>query len=132
VKQSSDWRTPLALLTGKADLSRLCGQIDLTTQSGVPANHAILRCTPKDAIHQTAKDPKESSEGKDFTEVLLEVDVFSGELARIEIRQPGGIELEYRFADWQSDIPMPGDLFRFQIPAGVAVVNGVALPESPQ
>ena len=31
VKESSDWRTPLALLTGKADLSRLCSQIDLIT-----------------------------------------------------------------------------------------------------
>jgi outer membrane lipoprotein-sorting protein len=59
------------------------------------------------------------------------VDVSSGELARIEIRQAGGIELEYRFGDWQSDIPLPASLFRFQIPAGVAVVDGATLPESP-
>jgi outer membrane lipoprotein carrier protein len=128
VKESSDWRTPLALLTGKADLSRLCSQIDLTSQSGIPANHALLRCVPREA----ARDAKEPSEGKEYTEVLLEVDVSSGELARIEIRQPGGIELEYRFADWQSDIPLPGSLFRFQIPAGVAVVDGATLPESPR
>jgi outer membrane lipoprotein carrier protein len=128
VKESSDWRTPLALLTGKADLSRLCSQIDLTSQSGIPANHAVLRCVPREA----ARDAKEPSQGKDYTEVLLEVDVSSGELARIEIRQPGGIELEYRFADWQSDIPLPGSLFRFQIPAGVAVVDGATLPESPR
>ena len=124
VKQSSDWRTPLALLTGKADLARLCGQIDLTSQSGVPANHALLRCIPK--------APKSPTEGTDFTEVILEVDTSSGELARIEIRQPGSVELEYRFANWQSDIPLPASLFRFEIPAGVAVVNGATLPESPQ
>src|SRR6204780_5387661 len=29
MKESSDWRTPLALLTGKADLSKLCRSIQL-------------------------------------------------------------------------------------------------------
>src|SRR5579863_5473758 len=29
VKDSSDWRTPLALLTGKTDFSRLCRTIDV-------------------------------------------------------------------------------------------------------
>src|ERR1700681_240059 len=41
VKESSDWRTPLALLTGKADLSRLCSRIDLVSQPGVPVGHAL-------------------------------------------------------------------------------------------
>jgi outer membrane lipoprotein carrier protein len=123
VKESSDWRTPLALLTGKADLSRLCSQIDLITQKGIPTGHAVLRCLPKEA--------KSLSDGNEYTEVLLELDTSTGELARIEIRQPGGIELEYRFGNWQSDIPLAGDLFRFQVPAGVAIVDGASLPESP-
>src|SRR5579864_384168 len=29
MKESSDWRTPIALLVGKADLSRLCRKIDV-------------------------------------------------------------------------------------------------------
>jgi len=124
VKESSDWRTPLALLTGKADLSRLCSQIDVITQRGIPAGHAVLRCLPKEA--------KGPSADRDYTEVLLELDATSGELARIEIRQPGGIELEYRFGNWQSDIPLAGDLFRFQVPAGVAIVDGASLAEPPQ
>jgi outer membrane lipoprotein carrier protein len=121
VRESSDWRTPLALLTGKADLSRLCSRIDLIGQSGIPSGHAVLRCLPKEA--------KGLSDGKDYTEVLLELDTSTGELARIEIRQPGGIELEYRFGNWQSDIPLAGDLFRFQVPAGVAIVDGASLSE---
>jgi outer membrane lipoprotein carrier protein len=121
VKESSDWRTPLALLTGKADLSRLCSQIDLISQSGIPPGHAVLRCLPKEA--------KSLSNDKDYTEVLLELDTSTGELARIEIRQPGGIELEYRFGNWQTDIPLAGDLFRFQVPAGVAIVDGAALSD---
>jgi outer membrane lipoprotein carrier protein len=123
VKESSDWRTPLALLTGKADLSRLCGRIDVVEQKGIPTGHAILRCVPKEA--------KSHSEGNEYTEVLLELDTSTGELARIEIRQPGGIELEYRFGNWQSDVPLAGDLFRFQVPVGVAIVDGASLSESP-
>jgi outer membrane lipoprotein carrier protein len=123
VRESSDWRTPLALLTGKADLSRLCSRIDLIGQSGIPPGHAVLRCVPKEA--------KGPSDDKDYTEVLLELDASTGELARIEIRQPGGIELEYRFGNWQSDIPLAGDLFRFQVPVGVAIVDGASLSEPP-
>lgn len=123
VKQSSDWRTPLALLTGKADLARLCSQIHEVAQTGVPSGHAVLRCLPKEAKGH----PDENS----YTEVLVELDATTGELARIEIRQPGGIELEYRFGNWQTDIPLAGDLFRFQVPAGVAIVDGASLPESP-
>lgn len=123
VKESSDWRTPLALLTGKADLSRLCSQIDLLDQRGTSSGHAVLRCLPKQA--------KNLSGENNYTEVLLEVDTSSGELARIEIRQPGAIELEYRFGNWQSDIPLAADLFRFQVPVGVAIVDGASLSESP-
>jgi len=123
VKESSDWRTPLALLTGKADLSRLCSRIDLVTQSGTPAGHAVLRCLPK--------EEEKVSDGNDYTEVFLEVNTSSGELTRIEIRQPAGIELEYRFGNWQTDIPLAGDLFRFQVPSGVAIVDGAALSGPP-
>lgn len=123
VKESSDWRTPLALLTGKADLSRLCSQIDIVTQQGIPAGHAVLRCVPK--------RPKGASADQDYTEVLLELDTSSGELARIEIRQPGAIEMEYRFGNWKSDVPLAGDLFHFEVPRGVAIVDGAALSEPP-
>jgi outer membrane lipoprotein carrier protein len=122
VKESSDWRTPLALLTGKADLSRLCSRIDLANQSGIPSSHAVLRCVPKEST--------KVSDEKEYTEVLLELDTATGELARIDIRQPGGIELEYRFGNWQTDIPLAPDLFRFQVPVGVAIVNGASLPDS--
>ena len=120
-KESLDWRTPLSLLTGKADLSRLCSKIDLVTQPGIANGHAVLRCLPK--------GEKDSSGQDAYTEVLLEVDTNSGELSRIEIHQPGGIDLEYRFGNWQTDIPLAGDLFRFQVPTGVAIVNGASLSE---
>jgi outer membrane lipoprotein carrier protein len=134
VKQSSDLRTPLALLTDKVDLSRLCSKIDLAQQPGIPDTNAVLRCLPKDeskaaaASHAGAAQPEMALPGDvDFTEVLLEVDKSSGELARIEIREPGGIELEYRFGNWLEDQPQPDSMFHFQVPEGVAIVDGAAV-----
>jgi outer membrane lipoprotein carrier protein len=137
--ESTDWRTPLALLTGKADLSRLCSHIELVSQSGISAGHAVLRCLPKrESSRGTAAGPSSSVDSSqlrgagDFTEVMLEVDSSNGELARVQIRQAGGIELEYRFGDWQQDAPLPDDMFRFRAPAGVAIVDGSALNDASQ
>jgi outer membrane lipoprotein carrier protein len=131
VKESSDWRTPLALLTGKADLDHLCSQIDEVNQSGVPPGHTVLRCVPKGSNpggHETeSRSPQELLEGNDYTEVFLEVDSSTGELERITIRQTGAVELEYRFGDWQTDIPLSADLFRFKVPLGVAIVDAEGL-----
>jgi outer membrane lipoprotein carrier protein len=121
VKQSADWRTPLALLTEKPDLARLCAQIDLVEEQGIPPGHAVLRCIPKEEQKQAGE--------KEYTEVRLEADTSSGELARIQIRQPGGIQLEYRFGSWLTDVPLENSLFRFDVPKGVAIVDGVA-PDS--
>ena len=133
MKQSSDLRTPLALLTDKVDLSRLCSKIELAQQPGVPDTNAVLRCLPRGENKAAANragsaQPEMALPGDmDFTEVLLEVDKSSGELARIEIREPGGIELEYRFGNWLEDQPQPDSMFHFQVPEGVAIVDGAAL-----
>ena len=139
VKENSDWRTPLALLTGKADLSRLCSRIDIVGQKITPAGHAMLRCLPKgEKEARSAAGPPSSQDSTqlpgagDFIEVLLEVDSSNGELASVRIRQAGGIELEYRFGNWQEGLPLPDEMFRFHPPAGVAIVDGSALNNAPQ
>ena len=45
MKESVDWRTPLALLTGKTKLSTLCDRIDLAP-SATPG-HVTLKCLPR-------------------------------------------------------------------------------------
>src|SRR5580658_4244346 len=55
IKDSSDWRTPLALLTGKTDFSRLCRTIELVDAANddkpgdrpVGAEDTMLRCVPR-------------------------------------------------------------------------------------
>lgn len=126
VKESADWRTPLALLTGKANLSRLCRRIELLPNDvRHPAGHAVLRCIPrgeKEPSEPGSLDANESPDGG-FLEVLLEVNEASGELASVLVRQPGGIELEYRFANWLFNPPLEESLFHFAAPVGVAIVE---------
>ena len=129
VKESTDWRTPLALLTGKADLSRLCGRMELLPKDILlPAGHAVLRCIPKgeSKLGMARGQDAGESPGGDYLEVLLEMDRTSGELARVLVRQPGGVELEYRFANWEINPPLEESLFHFAPPIGVAIVEAPA------
>jgi outer membrane lipoprotein carrier protein len=136
MKDSADWRTPLALLTGKAKLSSLCDRIDLASAPAA-AGHVVLRCLPRgegkqaDAAAAQATNGDASLSGPDqpFLQVLLEVDSDTGELADVRVLQPGGVELEFRFGNWSENIPLEESLFHFQAPAGVAIVNqSAALP----
>jgi outer membrane lipoprotein carrier protein len=131
IKESTDWRTPLALLTGKAKLSNLCDRIDLATDLPGEAGHVVLRCRPKGEAKKSAATPSPPGGGdlglaspdQPFDEVLLEVDPTTGELADVRILQPGGIELDYRFGNWVENPPLNDALFHFQAPAGVAIVD---------
>jgi outer membrane lipoprotein carrier protein len=125
IKQSTDWRTPLALLTGKAKLSQLCQTLDVSSESPGAKGNVILLCRPKGEKAKGDTDPEGSLAPLDqqFDQVLLEVDPQTGELADVRILQPGGIQLEYKFGNWQENVPLPDSLFRFQAPPGVAIVE---------
>jgi outer membrane lipoprotein carrier protein len=129
MKQSTDWRTPLALLTGKAKLSQLCENLDLSAEVPGVQGNVILRCRPRGEKAKgkgaTEDDLNASIAPIDqqFDQVFLEVNPESGELADVRILQPGGIELEYRFGNWEENVPLAESLFRFQAPQGVAIVE---------
>lgn len=113
IKESADWRTPLALLTGKAQLSRFCGRVELADLRVAAAENIGLRCVPKSAK-------------AGFQEVLLEVDG-AYRLVRVLVREAGEVETEFRFADWQENIPLPEAMFHFQAPPGVAIVDEASI-----
>ena len=137
MKESADWRTPLALLTGKTKLSSLCDRIDVNS-AGTPAapGHVTLRCLPRGEAKKSAPasgavngDASLSGPDQPFDQVLLEVDRETGELADVRVLQPGGIELDFRFGNWVENLPLEESLFHFQAPSGVAIVNqAAALP----
>jgi outer membrane lipoprotein-sorting protein len=138
MKESDDWRTPLALLTGKAKLDRICGKIELLASppgltrgtSKVSAQEGLdtLRCLPKQQAALASRsvgqrDPTAIEPSAPFAEILLQVNRATGELTDVIIRQPGGVEMEYRFGNWQRDLPLADSMFRFQAPPGVAIVE---------
>jgi len=130
VKQSSDLRTPLALLTGKVHLSQLCGRIEMADQSAAgtsggnpserPASlgNVVLRCWP----HR-------GGEQESFREILFEADP-QFRLVRIVVREPGSVETEFRFGKWQEGISLPEAKFHFEPPPGVAIVDETQLAGS--
>ncbi len=130
MKESADWRTPLALLTGKAKLSQLCGRIGVSgTAPGTPG-HTVLICIPRGTKPPPKSSPNDNtaldgilSPAAWYDRVLLEVDPVSGELADVRIIQPGGVELEFRFGQWQQGLPVEEAMFRFQAPPGVTLLD---------
>ena len=124
-KQSTDWRTPLALLAGEMKVSRVCSKVDLAVEEK-PATegNAVLRC----ALRGAEPEPKPSGSGGSTNStadaVFFEIKPRTGELARLLVRQRGGVRVEFKFAGWRTDPPVPESLFHFDLPPGVAIVNG--------
>ena len=122
IKESDDWRTPLALLAGKAKLERLCGSLQLADSAAghdpeerpTQPGNSVLLCLPR------------KSESDAFREVLFEVNG-QDQLVRVSIRQPGDVETEFRFGDWQENVPIDAAKFRFEPPQGVSIVDDAAL-----
>jgi outer membrane lipoprotein carrier protein len=115
-RKSTDFRTPMALLAGEMKISRVCSRVELA-RSEEPRTHgdAMLSCKLRGT-----QTPDSSQVGQDT--VFFEVVPDSGELARILIRQADGVEIEFRFAKWHFDPPLPASMFRFEVPRGVAIV----------
>ena len=123
LNESSDWRTPLALLAGKADLAKLCSNLEAADPAAMPApapapGDAVLRCTPR-----------QSPSSETIRDVLFEIDP-GALLNRIVVREAGNASTEFRFAGWQENVPIPEMKFHFEPPPGVAVVNEEALAGS--
>ncbi len=131
-KQSSDWRTPLALLAGEMKVSRVCAHVDVASnERALNENDVVLRCRvkgasggDKSAKNSNQEDTLAAPAGSQNDVVFFEVDRRTGELARLIVQQSGGVEVEFRFENWHLDPPLPESLFKFEIPPGVAIVNG--------
>ncbi len=123
MKESDDWRTPIAVLAGQVKLSKFCSSVTLVPPAArtAPGEHLttagdyLLRCLPRGGEAKT-----------DITEVLLELDA-SYRLVRVVMEQPGAVSTEFRFGDWRENIELPEATFHFAPPAGVAIVDQASL-----
>jgi outer membrane lipoprotein carrier protein len=125
--ESADWRTPLALLAGGMKVSRVCERVgDAINEKPANPGHAMLYCELRGAANKSPKPAAgelPSQEHANGEAVFFEVDKSSGDLVRVLIRDPGGIGIEFSFANWRVDPPVPDSFFRFDPPKGVAIVN---------
>jgi outer membrane lipoprotein carrier protein len=127
-RQSTDWRTPLALLAGEMKVSRVCARIEpAIDEKPESPDHVVLFCKLRGAGSEARKQGSQglSPQSGDASEaVFFEIVEDSGELVRVLVREPGGVAVEFHFTNWQFDPPVDDSLFHFRVPSGVAIVNG--------
>jgi chaperone LolA len=152
LKNSSDWRTPIALLAEDADLGRVCRNIQLVANqndTSVPLQRGQAQTRPYalEGTHRSSGKsgvnrlgpavpavsgadsvlkctPKAATDetGQPISNVLLTIDR-EGYLVRVLIQQPGDITTEFRFGNWQENIHIAEPMFHFEPPAGVEIVD---------
>ena len=127
-KQSTDWRTPLALLAGEMKLSRVCHSVRATaSEPPTSSGDVVLYCAERGEDSRKRKEETDAGALQDTNSadaVYLEVAPDSGELVRVLVREKGGVSIDFRFENWRFDPPVAATLFRFDVPPGVAIVNG--------
>jgi outer membrane lipoprotein carrier protein len=126
-KQSSDSRTPLALLAGEMKVSRVCKSVALDSSSSpVQPRGVVLRCDLRgsDDSDRGTSSTASSSPATHGSYALFEVNPQSGELLRILVADSGGVQVEFRFSNWQFDPLLQGSKFSFQPARGVVIVDG--------
>ena len=136
-KESSDWRTPLALLAGKADLGKFCRSVSIDDPPATPPASPTIGpptlATPCCAAFRAAQHPATTMTLKEVKsgEVLFE-STPDAHLVRVLIRQPGNLETEFRFGDWHENIAIPETKFHFVPPPGVSIVDEAKMAAEPQ
>ena len=108
-KESADLRTPLRFLLGRMDLKRAFRVSLAADVAPLDPGNAVLRLVPK-------------GEGEAFRELYLEVDGRDC-IRRLKVLDLDGAVTEFRLTGEVPNPPLDNALFRFQVPAGVEVVE---------
>jgi outer membrane lipoprotein carrier protein len=129
-KESTDSRTPLALLAGEVKVSRVCAKVEPAhNEPAASPDNAVLYCKLRGTESSRSKpgDAHESpQDGETGEAAFFEIVRASGELVRVKVRDSGGVEIEFQFTYWRTDPILADALFRFDPPRGVAIVDGGA------
>lgn len=127
-KQSTDYRTPMALLAGEMKVARVCAHVEVSAgERPEREGNIVLQCALRGAKGESAgpaSNRGSAGEQPITDQANFEVVPESGELARILVRQSDGIQIEFRFRNWEFNPPLSESMFHFVAPEGVAIVNG--------
>src|SRR2546425_5265884 len=125
-KESVDSRTPFALLAGEMKVSRICKNV-LADKSApvVDPRGVVLRCGLRGGEELVpARSAQEVTSSSHGSYVLFELNPATGELLRVRVVDPGGVQVEFQFANWEFDPRVDDSKFHFVPPKGVAIVDG--------
>ena len=111
LRESADWRAPLAWLAGNVRLGRIFSKIEWAA-SPPPGGGP-----PRRALRGLPRSPDDG-----YAEAILEFND-GYQLTRLLIRDAVGREVEFRFGKWEENLPLPVQEFRFRVPPGVAVMD---------
>ena len=126
-KQSTDARTPLALLAGEMKVSRICKSLDADAAARPSVLvGVVLRCILRGS--ENSSRVAANGQGRDVpvenNYALFELNPVNGELLRVLVAEPGGVQIEFRFTNWEFGPRIDDSMFHFQAPKGVAIVDG--------
>src|SRR5262249_23353627 len=94
-RESSDWRTPLALLAGEMKVSRICADVTVDPRTLLSSPNMLLRCTVRGSGPTRHGSSRETHAETPADDILFEVRSSNGELSRILINDPGGVQVEF-------------------------------------
>jgi outer membrane lipoprotein carrier protein len=126
-KESGDARTPLALLAGEVRLSRICKGVNAEQRVHASnPNGVVLRCTLRgsDEIAASESNVRAKTSASRSSYASFELDRENGQLLRVVVVDPGGVQVEFQFKNWAFDPPLEDAKFHFSPPKGVAIVDG--------
>ena len=111
IKDLDDLRSPLRYLLGKTKLKKEFA--NLTVRAGDQPGAVLIRGVPTGMADRV-------------TEMTLEVDSH-GQIRRILIEEADGSQTEFVFSGIQENVSVEDARFRFQVPAGVEMVESASV-----
>jgi outer membrane lipoprotein carrier protein len=112
VRSTFDDRMPLMFLLGRADLRNEFTRFELLNTKPFLEGTKVLRMYPRRKT--------------DLTEVIMEVDPANYQVRRLLLGHSDGSKSEFIFSNIRINTGLKASQFAFKVPAGVAVVEGIA------
>ena len=109
-------------------MDKVCARVEPTTDvKPDSADDVVLYCVPRGTDAQEKRSAATRTGLRPTvpeSAIFLEVSRATANLTRVVLRDGGRVELEFKFANWEFDPAVSDSLFRFEVPPGVAIVNG--------
>jgi outer membrane lipoprotein carrier protein len=112
-KQLDDMRSPLRFLLGHTKLTKELDHVTVT-----PAGNGTVTLTGTPHYEMSPGDQRVQT-------LAVTVVPSTGAITALKIQEIDGTTTEFDFYDMQENVPTTDSDFRFQVPAGVTVVDGM-------